>query len=168
MGADNQANAVDDGTEAAAGWYWQFNRQQEYKHDGVFRTPNTTWISSISENSEWITANDPCALLLGTGWRLPTSTEWTNVNTIGGWTNWSGPWNSALKMHVAGYLHLSDGLLYGRGSNGYGYYWSNTQIDNSNGWILYFFSNTCYMNYINKAFMSSAPTKRRGFKLSSD
>ncbi|MEI7897716.1 MAG: hypothetical protein WCJ26_11825, partial [bacterium] len=34
LGADHQATAVNDGTEASAGWYWQFNRKQGYKHDG--------------------------------------------------------------------------------------------------------------------------------------
>lgn len=31
LGADRQATAVDDATEASAGWYWQYNRQQGYK-----------------------------------------------------------------------------------------------------------------------------------------
>jgi hypothetical protein len=42
LGADHQATAVNDDTEASAGWYWQFNRQQGFKHDGTTRTPNTT------------------------------------------------------------------------------------------------------------------------------
>jgi hypothetical protein len=71
LGADHQATAVSDATEASAGWYWQFNRRQGYKHDGTSRTPNTTWISSISEISDWIAANDPCTIELGIGWRLP-------------------------------------------------------------------------------------------------
>ena len=45
LGADHQATAVNDATEASAGWYWQFNRKQGYKHDGTTRTPNTTWIT---------------------------------------------------------------------------------------------------------------------------
>ena len=72
--------------------------------------------TSINENSDWLAANDPCALELGSGWRLPTSTEWTNVDASGGWTDWNGPWNSALKMHAAGYLLVSDGSLDYRGS----------------------------------------------------
>src|SRR4030042_3548467 len=42
LGADNQAGSATDDTEASAGWYWQFNRKQGYKHDGATRTPNTT------------------------------------------------------------------------------------------------------------------------------
>jgi uncharacterized protein (TIGR02145 family) len=138
LGADHQATAVNDATEASAGWYWQFNRKQGYKHTGTIRTPNTTWISSISENSDWITINDPCTIELGTGWRIPTNTEWTNVHNGGVWTNWNGPWNSDLKMHAAGYLSPSDGSLGDRGS--YGFYWSSTQGNAANGWYLYFYS----------------------------
>jgi hypothetical protein len=46
------------------------------------------------------------------------------VDASGGWTNWNGPWNSALKMHAAGYLDYSDGELFLRGSAGE--YWSST------------------------------------------
>jgi hypothetical protein len=145
LGADHQAIAVNDTTEASAGWYWQFNRMQGYKHNGITRTPNTTWISSIDENSDWTAANDPCTIELGSGWRLPTSTEWTNVDASGVWTNWNGPWNSALKMHAAGYLHGNNGLLGSRGSAGV--YWSSSQYGSSNGWNLTFSSGVCYMEY---------------------
>lgn len=132
LGADHQATAVNDATEASAGWYWQFNRKQGYKHDGTTRTPNTTWISSIIENSDWISTNDPCTLELGDGWRIPSYTEWFNVDAIGNWTNWNGPWNSGLKLHAAGYLIYSNGLLNARGS--FGDYWISTQISNTYGW----------------------------------
>jgi len=141
LGADQQASALTDATEASAGWYWQFNRKQGYKHDGTTRTPNTTWITSISESSNWVSANDPCASELGTGWRIPTSTEWININTGGGWTNWNGPWNSGLKLHGAGYLLLSSGSLSSRG--GYGTYWSSIQNDAANGWNQGFGSGDC-------------------------
>ena len=134
LGSDHQANAVDDATEASAGWYWQFNRKQGYKHDGTNRTPATAWISSISENFDWMPANDPCALEVGNGWRLPTYAEWYNVNNTGNWTNWNGPWNSGLKIHVAGYLHGNGGSLGVRGSSGY--YWSSSQGGITDGWSL--------------------------------
>jgi hypothetical protein len=125
LGADHQATAVNDATEASAGWYWQFNRKQGFKHDGTSRTPNTAWITSISENSDWILTNDPCTLELGTGWRLPTNSEWTNVDASGNWTDWNGPWNSGLKIHASGFLDYTDGLLVNRGS--IGRYWSRNQ-----------------------------------------
>jgi hypothetical protein len=60
LGSDHQATAVYDATEASAGWYWQFNRKQGYKNDGTL-TPSWT-TTSISENSDWLPANDPCTV----------------------------------------------------------------------------------------------------------
>ena len=139
LGSDRQANAVNDSTEASAGWYWQFNLKQGYKlaDDGITRTPNTSWISSISETSDWQSVNDPCALELGTGWRIPTSTEWANVGTFSNWMTWTGPWTSELKMHAAGYLYFSNAILFYRGSYG-GFYWSSTQYNANYSWHLDF------------------------------
>ncbi len=148
LGADHQATAVDDASEASAGWYWQYNRKQGYQHTGSARTPNTAWITSINENIEWLIANDPCALELGNGWRLPVYTEWLSVDASGGWTNWNDPWNSALKLHAAGYLNTTGWLEY-RGQ--IGYYLNSTQVDNSNGWILGFSSINCQLYNGDKA-----------------
>jgi uncharacterized protein (TIGR02145 family) len=146
LGSDNQAMSVNDATEASAGWCWKFNRKQGYKHDGTTRIPNTAWINTINENSDWIAANDPCNIEFGTTWRLPTYTELNNVNSTGGWNNWNGPWTSGLKLHAAGYLNYSDGSLHERGS--YGYYWSGTQNSTTLGWSLFFGSVESFMyNY---------------------
>jgi hypothetical protein len=154
LGSDHQATSENDATEPSAGWYWQFNRKQGYKHDGSTRTPNTTWITSISETSDWVTANDPCNIELGTTWHIPTYTEWYNVDNNGGWTTWTGPWLSGLKLHAAGYLNYLDGSPTNRGSNGN--YWSNTQSYASHGWYLFFNSGNSYMNEYGKAYGYSA------------
>jgi hypothetical protein len=154
LGADHQATAVNDATEPSAGWYWQFNNQQGYKHDGTTRTPNTTWITSIVENSDWTTSNDPCSLELGGTWRIPTYTEWNNVDAVGGWTNWNGPWNSSLKIHAAGSLDKTNGSLYSRGAGGY--YWSTSQYSTSNGRRFVFSSGSCFMDYNYKTYGESA------------
>jgi uncharacterized protein (TIGR02145 family) len=150
LGSDHQATDMSDGTEASAGWYWQFNRKQGYEHDGTTRTPNTTWIDNINEDLDWQVVNDPCARELGSGWRIPTSTEWFNVDDIGNWTDWNGPWNSPLKIHAAGYLYGSNGSLTGRGSNGT--YWSSTQDDAPYGWYLDFYYSGSNMYSNSKAF----------------
>jgi uncharacterized protein (TIGR02145 family) len=72
------------------------------------------------------------------------------VDNTGGWTNWNGPWGSGLKLHAAGYLLYSDGSLTNRGS--LGLYWSSTQYDSSNGWILHFFSGNSSMYGNGKAY----------------
>lgn len=99
LGSDRQATAVNDPTEASAGWYWQFNRKQGYKHDGSNQTP-LNWVDDIKENCDWVFSNDPCSIELGNGWRLPTATEWTNVDREGLWTSGTGVWNSLFKLHV--------------------------------------------------------------------
>ena len=150
LGADHQATAVTDATEASAGWYWQFNLKQGFKHDGTTRTPGTTWISSINESSDWTLPNDPCSLELGAGWRIPTYSEWINVDAGGNWTNYNGPWNSALKMHAAGTLGNSDGALSNRG--GYGNYWGSTQNSATNGWFLFISGNLSALYGNSKAY----------------
>jgi hypothetical protein len=140
LGSDHQASTVNDATEASAGWYWQFNRMQGFKHDGTTVTPAWT-ITSINENSDWLPANDPCTVELGDGWRIPTSTEWTNVDVAGNWNDWNGPWNSDLRMHAAGYL-FTDGVLWNRGSSGW--YWSSTQSVLTESYILRFGSSFCW------------------------
>jgi hypothetical protein len=143
LGSNNQATAVNDATETSAGWYWQFNRKQGYKHDGTTRTPNTTWITSFSENFNWQTLNDPCTIELGVGWRIPTNTELNNILISGGWTNWGSVWNSGLKLHASGRLDASymGGFLFDRGS--WGYFWSGSQFSTSNGRGLRFSSYSC-------------------------
>ena len=147
LGADHQAIAVDDATEPSAGWYWRFNRKQGYKNDGS-TTPSWT-ITIISESSDWITANDPCNIELGATWRNPTYTEWYNVNNTGGWTTRTGPWDSGLKLHAAGYLAINNGSLNFRGF--YGYYWSSSQYDALASWHLYFDSSYSNVDTDNKA-----------------
>lgn len=149
LGSDHQATSVNDATEASAGWYWQFNRKQGYKHDGSTLTPAWT-ITSINENSDWLTANDPCNLELGTAWRLPTYTEWSNVDNTGGWTNWNGPWGSGLKLHAGGFLYTSNGSLGYRGTNGNG--WSSTQANMTTGWAIHFRSGFSGMDPNDKAY----------------
>ncbi len=149
LGADHQATAVNDATEASAGWYWQFNRKQGYKHDGTTITPAWT-ITAINENSNWVAANHPCAIELGNAWRIPTLAEWTNVDVSGGWTNWNGPWNSSLKMHAAGLIDGSNGMLTATGS--LGQYWSSSQYYiNNYGNYLTFNVGNCGLGLVPKA-----------------
>lgn len=141
LGADHQASAVDDATEASAGWYWQFNRMQGYMHDGTNRTPNIAWLGLIDEDSDWLPENDPCVLEIGNGWRMPTQSEWVNVNDAGGWYNWYGPWESLLKMHAAGYLKNTDGTLEYRGIQGN--YWSDLAGSSTTAWYERFRDTLC-------------------------
>jgi hypothetical protein len=152
LGAGQQATAVNDQTENSAGWYWQFNKKQGYKHDGITRTPNIEWIGGVNENSDWTAANDPCALELGNGWRMPTYTEWSNVDATGNWSTWADPWNSGIKLHMAGFLEFFNGSLSSRGSSGT--FWSGQQADIFQGFYLDINAGICqmYLNYKDYGF----------------
>jgi hypothetical protein len=148
LGASTQAYSMSDYTEASAGWYFQFNRKQGYQYIN-FRIPTSTWIENIIENSDWINTNDPCSIELGTTWRIPTYTEWYNVDTSGVWTSVNSPWGSVLRLHAAGGLVHSDGSLSKRGSGGY--YLSSMQYDASDGYQLFLDSGHSFMYRSSKA-----------------
>ena len=155
LGADSQAPSVTDTNEDHSGWYWQFNKKQGFKHDGTTRTPSTTWTTQISEDSNWTSGNDPCTSLLGTGWRLPTSIEWQNAISNGGWTTWTQAYASPLKLHAAGFLYDSSGALDYKGV--YGNYRSSTQDTTiTNGLNLNFNDSVAVMYNHSKAFGFSA------------
>lgn len=153
LGADHQATSVNDATEESAGWYWQFSEKQGFKHTGSLRTPSTTWKTQIYFTSNWAANIDPCRLELGGSWRLPTSTEWTNVKNAGMWTSWNEPWNSILKLHAAGALSSSNGSLTNRGTSGY--YWSSSNSTTTEGVRLRFTSTTNVVEVNTKATASS-------------
>jgi uncharacterized protein (TIGR02145 family) len=160
LGADRQAVASDDFSESSAGWYWQFNRKQGYSHDGVFtRTPNSAWITNINEDMNWMPSNDPCSLLLGSGWRIPLNMEWSRVNVNGSFFFGGNQYNffsSAFRIHAAGYLKSNDGVIYGRGIDGL--FWSSNQGTTSSAYFysIYTFNGGGVNNYsFEKSFGNS-------------
>lgn len=127
LGATNQATSETDNTEAAAGWYWQFNRKRGYKNNGTSTSPTYPSTNSSTDLLNWSSTNDPCTIELGSGWRIPTVTEWTNVNN----TNLRAQaYAGVLKMHAAGYLIQGSGILNNRGS--IFAYWSSNYSDANN------------------------------------
>ena len=148
LGAIHQALSISDTSLAAAGWYWQFDYTQGYTGENYNIIPHSTFACSDTSTTNWKPGNDPCTLLLGSGWRIPDSTEW--ANEIQGWSNKNDTsgWNSVLKLHPAGGIACEgpdSGLISGRGISGW--YWSSTQITGgpTGGNILQFGSTACYM-----------------------
>lgn len=136
LGSTNQAVTALDTTNAAAGWYWQFNRIQGYKN-GSPSPPTPAWtITSINEQIDWLPANDPCTSELGAGWRIPTQTEWISADAAGGWNNITDAYNSVLKLHAAGRLNGSTGALEVRTL--VGAFWTSTRSSATYGWALLF------------------------------
>jgi uncharacterized protein (TIGR02145 family) len=124
LGSTNQATSETDVSESAAGWYWKFNKKKGYKNNGTSSTPTFT-PTYTNEISNWVVSNDPCAIELGAGWRIPTVTEWNNVNSSNLRAQaYAGP----LKMHAAGYVsNGNNSVLMNRGSQFF--YWSSTNSD---------------------------------------
>jgi uncharacterized protein (TIGR02145 family) len=136
LGADNQANSANDTTETAAGWYWEFNRKQGNTHLGSTCIP-PLYGNYTAENSDWTAANDPCSILLGTYWRIPTKTEWTNViNNIGG-INYNHAYASVLKLHAAGRLSPMFQQCYPGDRGSVGYFWCTEQYSDTRGWTMF-------------------------------
>jgi len=119
LGAADQAGSFTDGGESKLGWYWQFNRPQGFKNNGGARMPATTW--NATEDPAplgWIQDNDPCALLIGLGWRIPTDPEWRAADV---WDTGVQAYSSVLKLHAAGLITPLGGF----GEQGQrGLYWS--------------------------------------------
>lgn len=122
LGAIRQPLIDTDNTVATAGWNWQFNKIQGYRHDGTSCIPSNPVITMVLENSDWSALNDPCSSLLGVDWRLPTYTEWYNTDAL--WSTRLNAFNSVLRLHANGTITTS-GTLSARGSSGS--YWSSTQ-----------------------------------------
>jgi hypothetical protein len=152
LGASQQAATANDATEASAGWYWQFNRKQGYKHDGTTMTPSGWDATDDSDLLPWDIAKDPCRLELGGTWRIPTVTEWSNIDASNSWTNWTAPFDSDLKLHGAG--GISSGYLMNQGVNGT--FWSVNQPGNgSNGQIFHISSTASFWGNTLKRFGNS-------------
>lgn len=128
LGATAPPESVDDENADRAGWYFRFNREQGYYHDGSigngtgFPTGPSSR-STIREKADWEEGNDPCRKLLGNDWRIPTREEWEAAAASG---------TSRLNLHAGGRLFPSFGHPLGsRGENGV--YWSGTQHNRHNG-----------------------------------
>lgn len=148
LGAQYQPYGVTECWEVMNGWYWKFNRKQGYNYDGTTVTPSWT-TTSINENSDWLLVNDPCKIELGTTWRIPTKTEWANVDAAGNWSNWYGPFYSGLKLNAAGKMSGTDGTMISCGY--YGYYWSGNQGSTYSGQFLNISSYSSYVDLTAKA-----------------
>lgn len=136
LGATSEPNSSVDSNPARAGWKFQFNKRQAFHHNGNVLVPQ--WRHpSINEDTEWEPANDPCRILLGDPWRIPTVEEWRAFREApqnrGGMAegNRTDAFNSALKLHAAGELASFTGQLRFRGENGR--FWSRDQFSPTNG-----------------------------------
>ena len=141
LGATTRPQTSIDQSASSAGWYFQFNRKQAFYHSGENITPQ--WrLQTIDEEGFWSISNDPCRILLGETWRLPTIAELrafreAPVEDGGmGEGNRTAAFNSRLRLHSAGELQTFDGELQFRGERGR--YWASDQFNSERGEVLGF------------------------------
>lgn len=141
LGATTQPETSVDDSPSSAGWYFQYNRKQGYYHNGELITPQ--WrIQEIEEERSWGLSNDPCRLLLGETWRLPTVVELRAFREAPasdggmGEGNRTSAFNSDLRLHAAGELQTFDGQIRFRGERGR--YWASDQFNPREGEVLGF------------------------------
>jgi len=115
LGASDQAPTVDNAEEKYAGWYWQHNRSKGYTYKS-----QSSW-SSGSDKS-WASSADPCYLLLGGSWKVPSDNRLKDLISPSG-HGLDYYWGrTTLKLHYGGYISTS-GSKTGLGSKyGFGCY----------------------------------------------
>jgi uncharacterized protein (TIGR02145 family) len=152
LGATSDAASLTDASDAAAGWYWLFGQKQGYYVNGSTLTPSiSTFEANINVSdptgvTNW-NANDPCKLLLGSGWRMPTNTEWVNVVANTGWTTAAQGFSSDLKLYLAGYVSQDRQYIYDSQLGDYvhpPYIPDQTRIPGGRGTLGFLWSSTYY------------------------
>jgi len=139
LGATGYVKDVTDDTGRRAGWYFQFNREQGYFHDGSTLIPDDAF-DNVDESSNWEINNDPCRIAFGGNWRVPTDNEWASFriasSSDGGMDSGDrdDAFNSLLRLHAAGAIDSGENLTL-RGD--YGTYWSSDQFNDSQASFLF-------------------------------
>lgn len=157
LGATSEPVSSIDADPDRAGWYFQFNRKQGFYHSGSQLAP--TWqFTGINENSFWQLSNDPCRILLGEDWRLPTIEEIRTFREAPresgamGEGNRTDAFNSTLKLHAAGELATVSGPDQLRFRGEEGRIWARDQFTPRNGEVLGYSSEGSSTFGSNKAF----------------
>lgn len=156
LGATAEPSSPTDQSKESAGWFFQFGLKQGFFMDESERIPEVGWFGSISVNADWGDTQDPCRLLLGEPWRLPTLDEWEVFLNApaedGGMGNGTleDAYNSALKLHAAGIVTSNGTSLDVWGLHGY--YWSRNQNNNTEANGLQFNSSFSSLVYGEKTF----------------
>ena len=92
---------------------------------GVGGLSTDTWSGDIVTSSN---GKNPCAAL-GSGWRMPTASDWQTVINQEGITNTYDAFQSNLKLPAGAIRYSSDGTVHANGD--IGYFWTST-ADGSN------------------------------------
>ncbi|MBB6371101.1 T9SS type A sorting domain-containing protein [Chryseobacterium shigense] len=91
------------------------------------------WTASNPANVSGTAGADPCRAV-GSGWKMPSQAEWTDIVNAENMDNPGTAYNSRLKLPASGYRSSSSGALTFTGQRGY--FWSS-DTSNSGGKYLY-------------------------------
>ncbi len=128
LGATAFPSSATNVTLATVGWYWQYNRKQGYYWDGSQRVPNVfNWQTVIDEPSGWLAENDPCKLLLGSNWYVPSNTDFENLMTAFGLPveGDDAAYEEGLYILGGGGMVLSSGINFTSNH----YIWTSTEVN---------------------------------------
>ena len=119
-----------------AGMLYQWNKLTGWLATGSV----SGWDNSYTTSSTWTTQNDPCP----DGWRVPIIEKfifllacgsiWTTRNDVDGVLFGNAP--NQIFLPAVGWRFSIDGTL--NMANEHGNYWSSTEYDSTNAFILYF------------------------------
>jgi len=139
LGASSAAASATD-ANGSGGWYWQWNSKQGIIYAGGSTvTPSSAWITSAAAFgtvAAWTAANDPCTLLLGSGWNIPTKSEWTSLLSNLSITSIATGYTSVLKLTTSNTAWTNSGLTanlqWCGGGTVYSYWWASDGFSGSN------------------------------------
>jgi len=105
LGVTTLPTTVSDYTNGT-GWVFQFGKAKGWTASTISSNLATFNLAAATGTS-WTAANDPCTILLGSSWRIPTKTEWTAAIGSNTPTSLYATWKTCL---TCGYLQTTGAL----------------------------------------------------------
>ena len=109
LGALKQASVSQKVSSDCYGWFWQFNRKQghplsfvESQQDSARELSN-----KIDENYDWSLSKDPCRILLGGTWHIPTMMEWKTTAENEELVNLTTAYTSPIRLYACPYVSFN-------------------------------------------------------------
>jgi hypothetical protein len=104
LGAANQPTVNSANAASYNGWYFLYNNKQGHYYNSSTITPAFPTIAGLTANTNWLAANDPCTLLLGTAWHVGTYSEWNSAISNFGLATNTGSKFSTLYLACSGVM----------------------------------------------------------------